>query len=205
MDRRHAVSENLLQDIEQELVIRQDAKPVLRFINYLVDLLSFYALLVVAILLIALTGYARPVFAAIENMPDLLDFVLLHVLYGSYLLIVEGVCKGKTLGKLITGTRVVSEHSRAFGWRDALGRGAMRMIPLEYFTACTGSPFHDQWTATRVIKEPRKSFVWPAWKFHINRNRLFTSPGYCPSNATNVYRRRSGRGSIWMRFVAGRS
>lgn len=194
-----------MQDIEQELDICQDAKPVLRFINYVVDLLSFYALLVVTILLIALTAYGPQIFAAIDRMSDLLDFVLLHVLYGLYLLIVEGVCKGKTLGKLLTGTRVVSERTQAFGWRDALGRGAMRMIPLEYFTACTGAPFHDQWTATRVVKEPRERFAWPVWKFNYNRSGLFTSPDYCPSNAINVYRRRSGRGSIWMRSVTGRS
>jgi uncharacterized RDD family membrane protein YckC len=150
-------SENLLQDIEQELSSQQDAKVELRFANYVIDLLSFYAIVIIAIFLIALTAYGTRVFQVIENMSDISDFVILHVLYGLYMLIVEGVFKGKTLGKLITRTRVVHQRTASFSWRDAFRRGCMRMIPLEYFSACVGSPFHDQWTETRVIKEKKRS------------------------------------------------
>jgi uncharacterized RDD family membrane protein YckC len=144
---------NLLQDIEQEIMSRHEAPPQLRFINYIIDLISFYAIIITLMLLIALTAYGSPIFQAIEKLDDLTDFVILHVLYGLYMLIVEGVFKGKTLGKLITGTRVIHERTDSFSWRDALRRGCMRMIPLEYFTACVGSPFHDQWTETRVVRE----------------------------------------------------
>lgn len=153
---RLAASENLLQDIEQELASQQDAKAELRFVNYVIDLLSYYAIVIVFVLLVAASAYGSKVFEAIERMSDVSDFVLLHVFYGLYIMIVEGVFKGKTLGKLITGTRVIHERTSSFSWRDAIRRGIMRMIPLEYFTACVGSPFHDQWTATRVIKERRK-------------------------------------------------
>lgn len=149
-------SENLLQDIEQEILSQQDATTQLRFVNYIIDLLSFYAIIIVLVLLTALTAYGGRIFQVIESLSDLSDFVILHVLYGFYMLIVEGVFKGKTLGKLITGTRVVHQHTSSFGWRDALRRGFMRMIPLEYVTGCVGSPFHDQWTETRVIKERKQ-------------------------------------------------
>ncbi|WP_315819493.1 RDD family protein [Paraflavitalea speifideaquila] len=151
------VSENLLQDLEQELTSPQDAKAQLRFVNYVIDLLSFYTIVIICIILIALTAYGSKVFQVIESMSDISDFVLLHVLYGIYMLLVEGVFKGKTLGKLITRTRVVHLRTDSFSWRDAFRRGCMRMIPLEYFTACVGSPFHDQWTETRVIKEKKRS------------------------------------------------
>lgn len=149
-------SENLLHDIEQEMHYEQDATPKLRFVNYIIDLLSFYAIIIAFIILIALSAYGSRVFQVLENMSDMSDFVLLHVLYGFYMLIIEGVFKGKTLGKLITRTRVVHLHNASFGWRDALLRGFMRMIPLEYVTGCVGSPFHDQWTETRVIKERKR-------------------------------------------------
>lgn len=148
-------NENLLQDIEQEILCQQDATPKLRFVNYIIDLLSFYAIIIALIFLIALSAYGTRVFHVLENMSDMSDFVLLHVLYGFYMLIIEGIFKGKTLGKLITGTRVVHQRNSSFSWRDALLRGFMRMIPLEYVTGCVGSPFHDQWTETRVIKERR--------------------------------------------------
>lgn len=149
-------SENLLQDIEQEYTSQQDATVELRFVNYIIDLLSFYAIIITLIILITLTAYGPRVFQVLERMSDISDFVLLHVLYGFYMLIVEGVFKGKTLGKLITRTRVIHERNAAFSWRDALRRGVMRMIPLEYVTGCVGSPFHDQWTETRVIKERKR-------------------------------------------------
>lgn len=153
---RFAASENLLEEFEQDTRIQQDAASELRFVNYIIDLVSFYAIVIGLFFLIALSAYGTKVFQALENMPDIFDFVLLHILYGIYMLLVEGAFKGKTLGKLITGTRVIHTRNAAFSWRDALHRGIMRMIPLEYFTACVGSPFHDQWTATRVIKEQKK-------------------------------------------------
>ena len=149
-------SENLLQDIEQEYTSQQDATVELRFVNYIIDLLSFYAIIITLIVLITLTAYGPRVFQVLERMSDISDFVLLHVLYGFYMLIVEGVFKGKTLGKLITRTRVIHERNSSFSWSDALRRGVMRMIPLEYVTGCVGSPFHDQWTETRVIKERKR-------------------------------------------------
>ncbi|MDF2186857.1 RDD family protein [Paraflavitalea sp. CAU 1676] len=153
---RPAASENLLHDIEQEMASQQDAKAELRFLNYVIDLLSFYAIVISGVFLVALTAYGGKVFQVIASMSDFSDFVLLHVFYGLYMLVVEGVFKGKTLGKLITGTRVVHQYTDSFSWRDAFRRGIMRMIPLEYFTACAGSPFHDQWTDTRVVMEKKK-------------------------------------------------
>ncbi|AXY76905.1 hypothetical protein D3H65_24240 [Paraflavitalea soli] len=149
-------SENLLQDIEQEYTSHQDATVELRFVNYIIDLLSFYAIIIALIFLIALSAYGTKVFQALERMSDISDFVLVHVLYGFYMLIVEGLFKGKTLGKLITRTRVIHERNFSFSWGDALRRGVMRMIPLEYVTGCVGTPFHDQWTETRVIKERKR-------------------------------------------------
>ena len=144
---------NLLQHIEQELVSQQEAPPGLRFVNYIIDLLSFYAIIIILILLIALTAQGSWIFHVIEKLDELSDFVILHVLYGFYMLVIEGIFKGRTLGKLITGTRVVHQRTWSFSWRDAFRRGCMRMIPLEYVTGCVGSPFHDQWTDTRVIRE----------------------------------------------------
>ncbi|MBO9564792.1 MAG: RDD family protein [Niastella sp.] len=149
----HPSNVNLLQDIEYEMMSRQEAPPQLRFVNYIIDLISFYAIIITLIVLMTLTTWGSMIFQAIDKMDGLTDFVILHIFYGCYMLIIEGAFKGKTLGKLITGTRVVHERRDSFSWRDALRRGCMRMIPLEYVTGCVGSPFHDQWTKTRVIRE----------------------------------------------------
>ena len=165
---------DLLQDIEQEIMSRQEAPPHLRFVNYIIDLLSFYAIIITLIILLALTAYGPRIFQAIENLDSLSDFVILHVLYGLYMLIVEGIFRGKTLGKLITGTRVVHQRTHSFSWQDALRRGCMRMIPLEYFTGCVGSPFHDQWTETHVIRE--KKLIQPVYKKLFSRTVILPMP-----------------------------
>ncbi len=59
-------SENLLQDIEQEMTLPTGCNCLeLRFVNYVIDLLSFYAIIIGFIFLIALSAYGTKVFHGI--------------------------------------------------------------------------------------------------------------------------------------------
>jgi uncharacterized RDD family membrane protein YckC len=77
--------------------------------------------------------------------------------------ILESVTGGKTLGKLITGTRAVNQDGTRVSPRTAILRCLSRMVPFEPFSAL-GSPsfpWHDRWTNTFVIDE-RESTLPPA-------------------------------------------
>ena len=100
--------QHLFADNEYQLVQASGGK---RFANYIIDLLVFYGLLFGSGIVI---GLLNP--AAFDSLPEddslgygLLDRLLGLILYGIYMFIVEALFKGKSLGKLITGTRAVNQ------------------------------------------------------------------------------------------------
>lgn len=127
-----------------------------RFANYIINLIIFYVLLFLAGIVIALIN---PVVTDSINEDDtgfnLLDRLLTLVLYGLYMFIIEAVFKGKSFGKLITGTRAVNEDGSNISVVSALLRGLSRAVPFNALSAL-GSPaypWHDKWTKTYVIDE----------------------------------------------------
>ena len=67
---------------------------------------------------------------------------------------------GFTIGKLVTGTRVVDEQGGRPTWRQVLIRTAMRFVPFEPLSAFgeKGSeprPWHDTVAKTRVVRRRR--------------------------------------------------
>ena len=61
---------------------------------------------------------------------------------------------GRTIGKLITGTRVVSEDGGPASFGQVVGRTFARMIPFEPFSffGSTASGWHDSLSHTRVVQ-----------------------------------------------------
>ena len=69
--------------------------------------------------------------------------------------LVEALFKGKSLGKLITGTRAVNEDGSNLSAKTALLRGLSRAVPFNAFSALgtPSYPWHDKWTNSYVIDE----------------------------------------------------
>jgi len=72
-------------------------------------------------------------------------FMLLHYFLAELLL-------GKTLGKLITGTKVISLEERKPTTKQILYRTFSRIVPFEPFSLLFGyNAWHDEWTETAVV------------------------------------------------------
>jgi len=71
------------------------------------------------------------------------------ILYAS---IMEAFNKGRTIGKLITGTYAVRNNGQPLDFGTALKRSFCRIVPLEPFSGF-GTPWHDKWTDTTVVKK----------------------------------------------------
>jgi len=72
---------------------------------------------------------------------------------------------GRTLAKLVTGTRVVSETGEPATFRQVLIRTLCRMVPFEPFS-CLGDPpvgWHDRWSGTRVVRVGQGNTLGPAY------------------------------------------
>ena len=67
----------------------------------------------------------------------------------------ESLNRGKTIGKMITGTRAVYEDGTRLRVGGALMRSVVRLIPLEFLSGLGAEcyPLHDRWTKTNVIDE----------------------------------------------------
>lgn len=144
--------ENLLEDVQLEWE-QEDASTGQRFVNYIVDIISFYIFIfAVAFIAAAIIPGAAEYLASLDGSPAIFERLLSLVLYGFYMGVVEGIFKGKTLGKLITRTKAIQETGELLTFSKALSRGLCRMVPFEAFSALGRRPWHDTWTNTRVIK-----------------------------------------------------
>lgn len=128
-----------------------------RLANYLIDLATFYVVIFSLGIIIAIINPSF--FDYVDDSPgmELLDRLITLILYGVYMGAVEAVFKGKTLGKVITGTRVVNEDGTTISTGTAFKRGMIRAIPFNAFSAL-GSPcypWQDKWSDTYVIDEKK--------------------------------------------------
>ena len=118
-----------------------------RFANYLIDIVIFYLLAILIVILFGPTVYESGNISSI--------YIVTYIVFLAYYTILEGATKGKTIGKMITGCRAVKEDGSDITWTDALLRSLSRIVPFEPFSALGGQPWHDRWTKTLVVKKAR--------------------------------------------------
>lgn len=125
------------------------ATRLLRFFNLIIDYIGFFLLSIIV-------GIAVGVFfgdAGIEYLESVPDFALgLSIVLGYYIALES--LSGRTLGKLITGTKVVNEQGDKPSLLQILGRSFSRLIPFEAFSffGSEGRGWHDSFSKTYVVK-----------------------------------------------------
>lgn len=118
-----------------------------RFANYLIDMVIIYILMfLVVIAHAASTGNVE-----IETIVSYLYAAIIIVLYYS---IMESTT-GKTIGKMITGTRVVYDDFSKPTFGKIFTRSLCRLIPFEPFSCLGSKPtgWHDSIPDLFVIDE----------------------------------------------------
>lgn len=143
---------------EGEFIEYNEATTGQRFLNYLIDLLLMrfgisYAtsyLLVNGLLAIS-PDTAYTLFS--ERYLLLATYIIAIINHLVYYTICEKAFRGYTLGKIITGTRVIREDGEEVTFKDALLRSLCRLVPFEALSIWFGNGlWHDTWTKTKVIK-----------------------------------------------------
>jgi uncharacterized RDD family membrane protein YckC len=127
-----------------------------RLVNYILDVLSFYVLVFLFGVFMAIVSPASANTLFVDNsLSPIADRILTFVCYAFYMSIMEAVFKGKSLGKLITKTRAVNLDGSRISTAAAFARGFSRAVPFCVLSAF-GTPCHpwqDRWTNTMVIDE----------------------------------------------------
>lgn len=132
-----AAEENILDDVEYAFTQASSAK---RFTNYLIDRVAIY--LVWNYLLYKVNVWLLSLIYQYTNSRELLyvcSYVFTITFFVFILAILESVTSGKTLGKLLTGTRAVNQNGTRITPRTAILRCLCRLVPFEPFSAL-GSP-----------------------------------------------------------------
>ena len=131
-----------------------------RFLNFFIDnIVMNYALsFLTGAVIGGLIGAIAPGFLNEALLQENLGSYLLlslgigYLNYIVYYTLCEKLFKGKTLGKLVTGTRAVRLDGTELGFKDCILRSLSRLVPFEPFSAFGGHPWHDTWTNTTVVK-----------------------------------------------------
>ena len=135
-----------------------DADRSKRFVNFIVDyilyLVSYYALSFVGGLILGISGYYSE--ALVEEIT--VWFGLIAVVWWLlYYWLTEWLFKGRTPAKFITQTRAVTMDGLYLTPGRALGRALSRFIPFDPFSYLFGERgFHDMVSSTRVVDWPKE-------------------------------------------------
>ena len=142
---------------EGEFIEYTEASKGQRFLNYLVDYFIMYfvvaygtSYILMQILLAASPTAAYNLFNGNEVFASYIIALFNHLLYYTCC---ENFFRGHTLGKLVTGTRVIREDGEELTFKDAFLRSLSRLVPFEALSIWFGNGmWHDVWTKTKVIK-----------------------------------------------------
>lgn len=147
-----------MPEVEQAAPI--PARKGLRFANFFIDsiilnIFTFGIGIVIGVMLIA-QGYEVDSQGNFVGVPLWVNLVinLVHIPITLAYYIALEVALGRTLGKLITGTKVVNAEGGNATLGQVVGRSFARFIPFEVFSFLgeTGRGWHDSLSKTYVVK-----------------------------------------------------
>lgn len=141
-----------------KLIKRKAATDLVRLGNYFFDIiilrvLAFPVFFIIAIVLLNFGIVEPDSFNEIEPSTDLIVSILYVFLY---YFVFESIFQ-RTLGKLITGTKVVDFNGRKPTLGMIAKRTLIRFIPFEAFSFPGKKAYgwHDRWSETYVVKAKR--------------------------------------------------
>ena len=127
-----------------------------RLLNYLIDFTVFYIFIFflgIFLGILAAIGIEAPLqWLLYLDGNRALDYLVTSILYFIYIFSIEYLTKGKSIGKFITKTQVVSIDGTMPTQKDFLIRNISRLVPFEAFSFLIGNDgWHDSWSDTRVV------------------------------------------------------
>ncbi len=151
MENNHQIlDEQFQEDKPKELILASRGK---RFANYIIDRIVFY-ILILGLAFVAGIVFGPETLAWMEQLNRLEDILLTALLGVVYYAVSESLMNGRTVGKLITKTRVVDEYGQTPDFTTTFRRSLCRFVPFDAFSflgdGTTG--WHDRWSDTRVIE-----------------------------------------------------
>ena len=146
-----------------QVVERNKADKGYRFLNYIIDfgftlLVMWFLILVFVVVKYLITGADIEESAdEIANLDPLIDRIGTLLMYAFIMFVTEKISNGRSLGKLITGTKVVKIDGSALTTDDLLKRNFSRAVPFDQLSFFGNNGWHDNWSDTQVVN--RKGYL----------------------------------------------
>lgn len=143
------------EEENEELILASRGK---RFANFIIDRIAFYIIFFALSMLVAMI-IGPDILNSMANINRFQDYLLTALFMFVYYLLSKSLMRGRTIGKLITKTRVVDEYGRVPDFSVTLKRTACRFVPFDAFSFLGDNGWHDDWSGTKVIEVSKKRFV----------------------------------------------
>ncbi len=147
------MEDNIYQTPKANLAVEADyssydlATTGQRFSNMLIDTVMYLIFSMIVGVILGVLGF----YESLKEMNDTLFGLILMTVY----FLPQEAIWGRTIGKLVTKTKVVSIDGKNVTFLKALGRTVCRIIPFEAFTFLGGDGhphgLHDKLPKTKVI------------------------------------------------------
>lgn len=135
--------QDFLQPLEQE-IYHERVSAGTRFANYIIDVIIFYILAFIAGMVIGVASIASRSNSYYESSPSggsiFVNYIVAAIVIVGYYTLIEGAFKGRTIGKMITGSKAVMNDGSELTWKVAFLRSLSRIVPFEPFSGFSGNP-----------------------------------------------------------------
>lgn len=131
----------------------------IRFLNFIIDLIFLQLFRGIIYFFSAFIPFGKEYnsllewFTSFDKIQNILFWSIITFCYYSLL----EIFLSRTLSKYLTNTIVVKEDGSKPDLIDILGRTALRIVPIEYFTFLQGRKLgmHDDYSKTYVVKKDK--------------------------------------------------
>lgn len=140
-----------------QIIDRHRATKWMRFFNILVDRIAFNCIfLALGFLGGILDGifgiyYFTKFFYKLAELGRVADIIITSAIFFFYIFLIEYFTKGRSLGKYITGTKVIMTDGKEPTISDYFMRNIIRLVPFDALSFFGENGWHDSWSDTRVI------------------------------------------------------
>ena len=141
-----------------QVVERNKAEKIYRFINYFIDFACcalimwflFFGFLLFKYFVLGTSLEESYEQVAINN--PLIERIFILLMYGLLMFLIEFATKGRSLGKLITGTKVIKTDGSELKINDLLKRNFIRAVPFDQLSFMGSKGWHDNFSDTAVVR-----------------------------------------------------
>lgn len=124
-----------------------------RIVNFVVDMIVILVTWLAASIGLILLGFDDTYTDEVGDQVPVVPMLIILPIFWGYYIFTEFIFQ-RTLGKLVTRTKVVTKNGKKPSFWQILGRTLSRSIPLEYLSYfVTSNGIHDRLSGTRVVKQ----------------------------------------------------